>query len=143
MDIETSADVLKMDFETSADALKMDIETSADALKTDMHELKSDMSILKSDLAANAEKLELKMTNKIKNCHDNVIKCIKESEVRVNEIEKLTKGVPALVDTVQSKLSEGSEEIKSIGCRVAQNRKGIDELEISIKRCKMVAMDHR
>ena len=54
--------------------------------------------------------------------------------VQVNEIKKLTKGVPALVDTVQSKLSEGSDRIKNIGCRVDQNRKGIDELEISIKK---------
>ena len=62
------------------------------------------------------------------------MKCVKASEVWVNEIEKLTKGVPALVDTVQSKLSEGSEEMKSIGYRVNQNRKGIYELEITIKK---------
>ena len=57
------------------------------------------------------------------------MKCVEASNVRVNEIEKLTKGVPALVNTIQSKLSEGSEVIKSIGCRVAQNRKDTVELE--------------
>ena len=74
------------------------------------------------------------MATKILKSHDDVMKCVEASNVRVDKIEGLTKGVPALVETLHSKLLKGSEEIKSIGCRVTQNRKGIDELEVSIKK---------
>ena len=52
------------------------------------------------------------MTNKILKCHDDVMKRVEASNARVNEVESLTKGVPALVETVQAKLSESSEKLK-------------------------------
>ena len=125
---------MKSNIETSVEVFKSEIETSADALTTNICDLKSIMSTLKSDMATNAEKLKLKMAVEIKQCNDDVTKRVEASNVRINKVESLTKCVPELVQTVQTKLSESSEELKSIGCKVDRNKKEINELEISLKK---------
>ena len=92
------------------------------------------MSTLKSDMATDAEKLKLKMVAEIKQCYDDVTKRVEASNLRIKEVESLMKCVPELVQTVQTKLSESSEKLKSIVCRVDRNKKEIDKLELSIKK---------
>ena len=101
---------------------------------TNINDLKSDMSAFKSDMATNAEELKLNMAAKINECHDDVMNRVEVFDTRINEVENLTKCVPELVQTVQDKLSESSDELKNVGCRIDQNKKSIDELEISVKK---------
>ena len=90
--------------------------TNVSELKSDMTDLKSDMDNnssmtnlklnLKLDIENTAKNLKLDMSNKIKASHDDLMSHVGTFDVRIKKVEKLTKSVPDLVQTVNTKLSE-------------------------------------
>ena len=90
---------------------------------------------LKTDMATNTDGLKSEL-KKIKTSHDKLVNCVGTFDARIEKVEKLTHSIPGLVQAVNYKSPENSNNLKEIGNRITHNRDSIVELQDSIKQMR-------
>ena len=73
------------------------------------------------------------LATKIKASHAEQMNCVGALDTRINEVEKLTSAVPALVQTLNTKWFKSSNKLKELGSKIIQNREKIFELKNLVK----------
>ena len=95
--------------------------------------IENNVSGLKSNIENNVSELKSDM-KEIKASHDKLANCVGTFNEHIKNVEKLTHSVPGLVQAVNSKLSENSNNLKKIGNRITHNRDSIIELKVRSSR---------